>query len=902
MTTTAELSSSIAEASNDKLETKKSNCDTTANDVGNGLAVTVDTTTDNSFNDAGATTTRHTNDQVTVSNGANGDQEFGRNKHREGKTASNGQAVKSLRGDTSASTITNQRQSTSINRTDEEEKLRKRLHAKREEERLREILKRKKDSFRKSESIEVQDESKSTGNPVDDKKGEKGDGIMRKVVAEETNKTRMTETNADDEKVATNGARTHRENHHRRDRHRSDNELHERRGSHPPSEVGHQHHHRHERRLPASAPHSHTTRENRRDDARVRPVSKPSGQSPYNHSYYDNHRPPPHQPPYPPPHHDRGRERGGPPRGDDRDPFGRQRRNYGSDNSGNKVTSTNNQEYHHRRSRSPTRGSVDRQRKRHRSRSRSVSSSRSSRRASSYSRSSDNDSSRNGYVSRRSKSRRSSSSSRSSSRSVSSSSSRSRSHSSSSSVSVEDSKENKEESDTEEDPIPYSKDQRTVFVTQLVMRTTVRDLSKFFKDHGIKVNEIELLRDRRTGQHKGSAYVELKRMIDVTKSLTLSGQPPTFQRFPILIKESEAERNLPPSTVTIAPIPTIVAPNQPIGVNPVLIATMQQQLQRQATKIRLPPLKDANGQLIQSQKVYVGNLEVNVVTSQHLQLLFSPFGTLTEVQLQNGKGFAFLQYYDPKEAALAIQTMAGQVLAGRPMKTGWATNPVVSMNGVAVVTSNEFPPDAAVRVQNAYQILAQLTSATVVTPISTTVPYIAGNAVAATSTLTASAVPTVADARASLMATVNKINNTSLHYSTAATTFVPGSSNSGCSAAVDPMKIGNIDNPSRHVLVHNMFNIDEETEIGWENDIREEFLEECGKYGTIVNVTVVSREVGGKIFASFSEVAGAQLCAQSLAGRWFDRKQLRVEYATDEQVKVVEKEYPSVSPATTSAN
>jgi RNA-binding protein 39 len=450
---------------------------------------------------------------------------------------------------------------------------------------------------------------------------------------------------------------------------------------------------------------------------------------------------------------------------------------------------------------------------------------------------------------------------------------------------VSDTKENMEiDDDNEEDPIEYSKDQRTVFVTQLVMRTTVKDLSKFFKHHGIKANEIELLRDRRTGQHKGSAYVELKRMIDVKKALDLSGQAPTFQRFPILIKESEAERNLPPTAISISPLATAVTTSNPAaGISPALVATMQQQLQKQAMKIKLPPLKDANGQLIQAQKVYVGNLEVNVVTAQHLQVLFSPFGTLTEVQLQNGKGFAFLQFYDPKEAALAIQTMAGQVLAGRPMKTGWATNPVISINGVAVVTSNEFPPDAAVRVQNAYQILAQLTLATVVSPVSATVLY------PASSTAVATAIPTVADARASLAATAANSNfSVSYPINTGAVSTTALTS----SPVVDPMKIGNVDNPSRHVLVHNMFNKDEETDIGWENDLREEFIEECGKYGTIVNVIVVSREAGGKVYTSFSDVTGAQTCARSLAGRWFDRRQLRVEYVTDEQVKIIEKEYP----------
>ena len=785
-----------------------------------------------------------------------------------------------------------------MKRTEDEEKLRKRLHAKREEDRLRDLIKRKRDSLRKStangssgETHEMDDEGKKDKELHVTKKSkavvESGKNGVNGSDASETDKdgkqegfTRDVEMN-DQEK--SNG---HRHRRHHRDYRESNDNMYDRHGQRPPSDR-----HRHDRR-PSYGHQPPPVRNGNGHSRDVRPgVAHPPSRGPYNHNFYDNRRSPaPPHPPYPPPYHERGRDdhRGRPPRGgDDIDPFGRQRRfSAGPDHPlNNKHGNSTNDSRHRRSPSSSANGDAGYHHNRSRSRSRSVSSSGSSRSASSYSRSSDEESSR--HVRRRQKHRRSSSSSRSSRGSDGSSVSRSKSPSTSSYVS--DSKENKDvENDVEEDPIEYSKDQRTVFVTQLVMRTTVKDLSKFFKHHGIKVNEIELLRDRRTGQHKGSAYAELKRMIDVKKVLDLSGQAPTFQRFPILIKESEAERNLVPSAVSIAPLTNMVIPNIPAaGINPALLATMQQQLQKQAMKIKLPPLKDANGQLIQSQKVYVGNLEVNVVTAQHLQLLFAPFGTLTEVQLQNGKGFAFLQFYDPKEAALAIQTMAGQILAGRPMKTGWATNPVISINGVAVVTSNEFPSDAAVRVQNAYQILAQLTLATSVTPVSAAVPYVAANSTFATP------VPTVADARASLAASAAN-NNASTMYPTAAAAITATAlpTYSGSNSVVDPMKIGNLDNPSRHVLVHNMFNKDEETDVGWENDLREEFIEECGKYGTIINVTVVCREGGGKVYTSFSDVTGAQTCARSLAGRWFDRRQLRVEYVTDEQVKAIEKEYP----------
>jgi len=89
--------------------------------------------------------------------------------------------------------------------------------------------------------------------------------------------------------------------------------------------------------------------------------------------------------------------------------------------------------------------------------------------------------------------------------------------------------------------------------------------------------------------------------------------------------------------------------------------------------------------------------------------------------------------------------------------------------------------------------------------------------------------------------------------------------------------------PSLNLLVHNMFDKDEEFEKDWQNDIREDFEEECFKYGKIVKCAVMHLEPGGKIFAAFENLESAKNCALALAGRWFDKRQLRVEFILDEQ-------------------
>lgn len=197
-----------------------------------------------------------------------------------------------------------------------------------------------------------------------------------------------------------------------------------------------------------------------------------------------------------------------------------------------------------------------------------------------------------------------------------------------------------------------TKDQRTIFVSQLVMRAEERDISRYFKRSiGIKVRDVILLRDRRTGRHKGCAYVELGSLEDVERALKATGKTPDFQRFPILVKRTEAEKN----GLTMA---TVASAGLGIQFTPPVSSSSYQ----------LTP----DGRRIEAQKVYIGSIDP-CVTQAQLYALFSQFGPLDKVLLQidvatgMSRGFAFLSYRDPKDANLAIQTMSGQMLVGRPL-------------------------------------------------------------------------------------------------------------------------------------------------------------------------------------------------------------------------------------------
>jgi len=388
--------------------------------------------------------------------------------------------------------------------------------------------------------------------------------------------------------------------------------------------------------------------------------------------------------------------------------------------------------------------------------------------------------------------------------------------------------------DKEEDE--STKDQRTIVVSQLVMRAEESDLFQYFKKKGFRVKDVILLRDKRTGRHKGIAYLELGKLEHVPQALKLNSQVPDFQRFPLLVKASEAEKNDVGSS----------SGGGTVG-----------------------------AKRVEAQKVYLGSIDRNV-TQQQLFAIFSQFGELEKVLLQIdpntslSRGFAFLSYKDPKVANLAIQVMSGQVLAGRALRTGWA-NQNTTIPGLEEVTSSEFPTDSAQRVEKVNTILAQLN----------------GTGLAALPGL--SLVPNASMSLAGGLEKAAMTEPTSVaEQAINAALGLPGPDTDAAMEStptkpqdpiIDPKEVTGT--PSRNILVHNMFDKDEETDEGWEEDIRLDFEEEGGKHGKILSVKVMSKEVGGKIFCAFENIDGARACAENLAGRWFDKRQLKVEFVSD---------------------
>eukprot|EP01105_Mastigella_eilhardi_P021688 TRINITY_DN527_c0_g1_i10.p1 TRINITY_DN527_c0_g1~~TRINITY_DN527_c0_g1_i10.p1 ORF type:complete len:398 (-),score=127.98 TRINITY_DN527_c0_g1_i10:91-1284(-) len=189
------------------------------------------------------------------------------------------------------------------------------------------------------------------------------------------------------------------------------------------------------------------------------------------------------------------------------------------------------------------------------------------------------------------------------------------------------------------------RDSKTVFVGNLPLRASEKELYEFFEKAG-KVSDIQLISDRNTRKSRGFGYVEYETAESVPVALSLSGQPLKGQ--PIIVQITQSEKNKMASTSTSA-----------------------------ATTFSGP------------SRLFVGSLHANV-TEEDLRLIFATFGDIEFINLhvdpetKKSKGFAFVQYKRGEDARKALQNINGLELAGQQLKVG-LVNEGGSSSGVGML-------------------------------------------------------------------------------------------------------------------------------------------------------------------------------------------------------------------------
>jgi len=220
-------------------------------------------------------------------------------------------------------------------------------------------------------------------------------------------------------------------------------------------------------------------------------------------------------------------------------------------------------------------------------------------------------------------------------------------------------------------------------------------------------------------------------------------------------------------------------------------------------------------------KLYVGSLHYNVTESM-LQAIFEPFGVIDSVQLQydpetnTSKGYGFVNFHDADAAKRAMEQMDGFELAGRPMKVNTVserTNDAMSLLDEERTEKGGIEMNSQSRA-SLMQKLAQTHSSGMQVPIAPAVPAM-------------------------------------------------------LQSPLLPMA------GSTCLVLSNLFDPRKETEPDWEEDYRNDVLEELTKSGIIVHIAVDKVSPEGNVYVKCltADVAGKVI--QSFNGRWFAGRTIR---------------------------
>ncbi|KAJ4144546.1 hypothetical protein LMH87_003427 [Akanthomyces muscarius] len=368
------------------------------------------------------------------------------------------------------------------------------------------------------------------------------------------------------------------------------------------------------------------------------------------------------------------------------------------------------------------------------------------------------------------------------------------------------------------DASPLSKSRRG---TPDDARLRTRELKEFFEKVG-PVTEAQIVKDRISGRSKGVGYVEFKDEDSVTAALQLTGQK--LLGIPVIVQVTEAEKNRQARTT------------EPGGSHP---------------------------NHVPFHRLYVGNIHFNV-NEEDLQAVFEPFGELEFVQLQKddanrSRGYGFVQFLDAGQAREALEKMNGFDLAGRPIRVG--------------LGNDKFTPESTANMLQRFS--GQNSSKQQGSSFSGSGGRGGQNSnfdragardnekTGGASALDDTDVGGVNFNNYSRDALMRKLARTdeSTKSSDERPVLKPRTEKK-------PLPM-NVNTASRCVVLHNMFDPNEEEGENWVKDLEDDVRQEAErKYGHVVHISVDPNSKGD-IYLKFDKVQGGENAIRGLNGRYF---------------------------------
>ncbi|GAU18039.1 hypothetical protein TSUD_51500, partial [Trifolium subterraneum] len=378
-------------------------------------------------------------------------------------------------------------------------------------------------------------------------------------------------------------------------------------------------------------------------------------------------------------------------------------------------------------------------------------------------------------------------------------------------------KEKKEEA--AEPDIDPERDQRTVFAYQISLKADEREVYEFFSRAG-KVRDVRLIMDRNSRRSKGVGYIEFYDVMSVPMAIALSGQPLLGQ--PVMVKPSEAEKNLVQSTASVAG-----GPNGNLG-----------------------PYSGG------ARRLYVGNLHSSI-TEADLRRVFEAFGQVELVQLPlddigHCKGFGFVQFARLEDAKNAQSLNSQLEIGGKPIKVSAVTDQsgMQEFGGNAGDMDDDEGGGLSLNASSRALLMQKLDRS--------------GNA-------------------SSMIGLLGNyaVNNTGLNLQ--ATGNIPAAAllgaapGGGLQIPVTSPSIDTIGIPSECLLLKNMFDPENEKEPDFELDVREDVEAECSKFGNLRHLCI-DKKSAGFVYLRFENTESAISAQRALHGRWFAGKMITASF------------------------
>ncbi|KAK3085778.1 hypothetical protein FSP39_008600 [Pinctada imbricata] len=227
-------------------------------------------------------------------------------------------------------------------------------------------------------------------------------------------------------------------------------------------------------------------------------------------------------------------------------------------------------------------------------------------------------------------------------------------------------------------------------------------------------------------------------------------------------------------------------------------------------------------------RLYVGSLHFNI-TEDMLRGIFEPFG----------------KFHNADDAKKALEQLNGFELAGRPMKVGHVTERQGDIQAGSVLDSDEMDRAGIdLGATGRLQLMAKLAEGT-----GFQIPEYAASALNMSATTPAAAAPGVAGNVSAIM----------------------GGQTAAPNAAAPPIA-------TQCFMLSNMFDPTVESRQSWDQEIRDDVIEECNKHGGVLHIYVDKASPQGNVYVKCPTIAAAVASVNALHGRYFGGKMITAAY------------------------